>query len=49
MGEIKAEYKKYITDCIYNIDEIGYYQKMKPNCSLLIFEESNKKKVKLEL
>ena len=49
MEEIRAECKKYTADCIYNIDETGYYQRIKPDRSLSTFEESGRKKDKARI
>ncbi len=39
MAEIREECTKYTADYIYNIDESGYYWKIKPNRSLTTFED----------
>jgi hypothetical protein len=49
MQEIKNEYKKYTADYIYNMDETGYYWKMKPDRSLSTFDESSRKKDKARI
>jgi hypothetical protein len=46
MAEIRDEYRKYTADNVYNIDENGYYWKIKPDRSLSTFEENNRKKDK---
>ena len=49
MEEIREEGKKYNADCIYNMDETGYYWKMRPDRSLTTFEESGRKKDKARI
>ena len=49
MEEIRQECKKYTADCVYNMDETGYYWKMKPDRSLSTFEESGRKKDKARI
>ena len=49
MQEIRDESRKYTVDCIYNIDETGYYWKMQPDLSLSTFKESSKKKDKARI
>jgi len=49
MAEIREECTKYTADYIYNIDESGYYWKIKPNRSLTTFEESGRKKDKARI
>ena len=49
MQEIRDECTKYTADCIYNMDETGYYWKMKPDRSLSTFEESGRKKDKARI
>ena len=46
---IRKEATKYLTDCIYNIDEIGKYQKIKLDRSLIIFSEYSRKKDKARI
>ena len=47
--EIRQECRKYIADCVYNIDKTGYYWKMKPDRSLTTFKESGRKKDKARI
>jgi hypothetical protein len=49
MEQIRNKCRKYTADCIYNMDETGYYWKMKPNHSLSTFEENGKKKDKARI
>ena len=49
MQEIRDECRKHTADCIYNMDETGYYWKMQPDRSLSTFEESGKKKDKARI
>ena len=49
MKEIRAECKKYTADCVYNMDETGYYWRMKPDRSLSTFKESGRKKDKARI
>jgi hypothetical protein len=47
--EIRQVIKEYGHDLTYNMDELGYYWKIKPDCSLLTFEAKGAKKAKARI
>jgi hypothetical protein len=49
MAEIRKEAEEYGPDLTYNMDESGYYWKMKPDRSLLTFEAKGIKKAKARI
>ena len=49
MENIRKEAAKYPADCMYNIDEIGKYWKMKLDRSLTTFSEYSRKKDKARI
>ena len=49
MEDIRKAGEEYEADCVYNMDETGYYWKMKPDRSLSTFEVSGKKKDKARI
>ena len=49
MEEIREQVKEYRLENTYNMDESGYYWKMKPDRSLSTFEARGTKKVKARI
>jgi hypothetical protein len=49
MAEIRKKAEEYGPDLTYNIDESGYYWKMKPDRSLSTFEAKSSKKAKARI
>lgn len=49
MEEIRKVKEKYSDDCTYNMDETGYYWKLKPDRSLSTFEAKGEKKQKARI
>ena len=49
MEEIREQVKKYMPENTYNMDETGYYWKMKPDRSLSTFETKGTKKTKARI
>lgn len=47
--EIRKECTNYTADCVYNMDETGYYWKLKPDRSLSTFQEHGRKKDKARI
>jgi hypothetical protein len=47
--EIRQAIKEYKHNLTYNINELGYYWKIKPDCSLLTFNAKRAKKAKARI